>query len=124
MSIDIFADRLSRVRRRFVSTLQGRIDDTTAAIDKLAAKVPAAATAVGEAYRCVHGIVGVGPTVGFPATGRAARDVEDVLRPAQNERRGLSETEISALRARLGELRAAAEREMQAFYRDLKVTQH
>ena len=30
--------------------------------------------AVGEAYRCMHGIVGVGPTVGFPSTGRAAHD--------------------------------------------------
>ena len=123
MSLDIFADRLARVRRRFVSTLQGRIDDTAAGVDKLGAKVPAAAMAVGEAYRCVHGIVGVGPTVGFPATGRAARDVEDVLRPAQNERRGLSEDEISVLRARLGELRDTAEREMQAFYRELKVAQ-
>lgn len=123
MSSDIFADRLDRVRRRFVSTLQRRIDDTDAALDKLAAKAPVAAMAVGEAYRCVHGIVGVGPTVGFPATGRAAHDVENVLRPAQNERRGLSEREMTVLRTRLGELRAAAEREMQAFYRDLKVTQ-
>ncbi|MGA8078558.1 MAG: hypothetical protein WB868_14375 [Xanthobacteraceae bacterium] len=72
MSLDIFADRLARVQRRFVSMLQGRIDDRAASLDKLAAKAPAAAMAVGEAYRCVHGIVGVGPTVGFPATGRAA----------------------------------------------------
>lgn len=122
MSIDVFADRLARVRRRFVSTLQGRIDDTSASLDKLAAKAPGAATAVGEAYRCVHGIVGVGPTVGFPATGRAAHGVEDVLRPAQNERRGLSEEEMARVRERLIELGAAAEREMQAFYRDLKVT--
>jgi HPt (histidine-containing phosphotransfer) domain-containing protein len=122
MSIDIFADRLARVRRRFVSTLQGRIDDTSGSLDKLAATAPAAATAVGEVYRCVHGIVGVGPTVGFPATGRAARGVEDVLRPAQNERRGLSEEEMARAKERLIELRAAAESEMQAFYRDLKVT--
>ena len=123
MSLDIFADRLARVRRRFVSTLQGRIDDTSAAVDKLAAKAPAAASAVGEAYRCVHGIVGVGPMVGFPSTGRAAHDVEDVLRPAQNERRGLSEDEMLILRGRLEELRAAASREMQDFYRELKVSQ-
>ena len=81
-----------------------------------------AAAAVGEAYRCMHGIVGVGPTVGFPATGRAAHDVEDLLRPAQNERRGLSDDEISTLHERLLDLRAAAEREMQLFYRELKVT--
>jgi len=123
MSIDIFADRLARVRQRFVSTLQSRIDDTVASLDELAAKLPAAAAAVGEAYRCVHGIVGVGPTVGFPATGRAARGVEDVLRPAQNERRGLSDDEIGLVKERLVELRAAAEREMQGFDRDPKVSQ-
>jgi chemotaxis protein histidine kinase CheA len=122
MSLDIFADRLARVRRRFVSTLQGRIDDTAASLDKLAAKAPAAGMAVGEAYRCVHGIVGVGPTVGFPATGRAAHDVEDLLRPAQNEHRGLSDGEMALLRQRLDALRGAAAREMQDFYRELKVT--
>jgi chemotaxis protein histidine kinase CheA len=122
MSVDIFADRLARVRRRFVSTLQGRIDDTDAAIPKLGRSTAGAPAAVGEAYRCMHGIVGVGPTVGFPSTGRAAHDVEDVLRPAQNERRGLSDDEIEMLRERLLDLRAAVEREMQLFYRELKVT--
>jgi chemotaxis protein histidine kinase CheA len=123
MSVDIFADRLARVRRRFVSTLQGRIDDTEASIPKFGGRTSAAAAAVGEAYRCMHGIVGVGPTVGFPSTGRAAHDVEDLLRPAQNERRGLSDNEIASLRERLLGLRDAVEREMQHFYRDLKVTQ-
>ncbi len=123
MSLDIFADRLARVRRRFVSTLQGRIDDTEASIPKLSGRTPAAAAAVGETYRCMHGIVGVGSTVGFPLTGRAAHDVEDVLRPAQNERRGLTDNEIAALRERLLGLRDAREREMQNFYRDLQVTQ-
>lgn len=122
MSIDVFADRLGRVRRRFVSTLQGRIDDTSASLDKLAAKAPAAGLAVGEAYRCVHSIVGVGTTVGFPATGRAAHDVEDVLRPAQKDSRGLSEDEMSLLTQSLAELRAAAAREIQDFYRELKVS--
>jgi HPt (histidine-containing phosphotransfer) domain-containing protein len=122
MSVDVFADRLARVRRRFVSTLQGRIDDTDAAIPKLGRGTAGAATAVGEAYRCMHGIVGVGPTVGFPATGRAAHDIEDILRPAQNEHRGLSADEVSTLRERILDLRAAVDREMQLFYRELKVT--
>jgi chemotaxis protein histidine kinase CheA len=123
MNDDAFADRLARVRRRFVSTLKGRIDDTAAALPKLSRLAPAAATAVGEAYRCVHGIVGVGPTVGFPTTGRVAREVEDLLRPAQNERRGLNDEEISLLQQRLADLRAAATREMQAFHQDMKVMQ-
>lgn len=123
MNEDAFADRLARVRRRFVSTLEGRIDDTAAALPKLSKEAPASASAVGEAYRCVHGIVGVGPTVGFPATGRVAHEVEDLLRPAQNERRGLSDEEMSRLQERLADLRAAATGEMQAFYRDMKVMQ-
>lgn len=122
MNADAFADRLARVRRRFVSTLQGRIDDTTASLAKLSAGTPAAASAVGEAYRCIHGIVGVGPTVGFPTTGRVAREVEDVLRPAQNERRGLTDQEMAILRGRLANLRAVAMGEMQEFYRELKVS--
>ncbi len=121
MSVDVFADRLARVRRRFVSTLQGRIDDTDASIPKLVGGTAGAGAAVGEAYRCMHGIVGVGSTVGFPATGRAAHDVEDLLRPAQNERRGLTDNEILTLRERLLDLRTAVEREMQLFYRELKV---
>lgn len=123
MTVDVFADRLARVRRRFVSTLQGRIDDTSALLPKLGGAAWSAAAAVGEAYRCMHSIVGVGPTVGFPATGRAAHDVEDVLRPAQRDRRGLSEAEISQLKARLLDLRTAAERDMLSFHRDQKVTQ-
>jgi chemotaxis protein histidine kinase CheA len=123
MNDDAFADRLARVRRRFVSTLEGRIEDAAAWLPKLSNEAPASATAVGEAYRCVHGIVGVGPTVGFPTTGRVAREVEDVLRPAQSDRRGLSDEEISVLRERLADLREAATQEMQAFYRGMKVMQ-
>lgn len=122
MNADAFADRLARVRRRFVSTLQGKIDDTHASIPKLSAVAPAAAAAVGEAYRCMHSIVGVGPTVGSPATGRAARDVEDALRPAQNERRGLKEDEILVLKRRLQDLREAAARELHVFYLELTAT--
>lgn len=113
MTIDAFADRLSRVRRRFVATLASKMEDAFAAIPKLRAVAPAAASAVGETYRCIHGIVGVGPTVGFPETGRAARDVEDALRPAQDEKRGLTEDEILLVQQRLHVLQAAAAREMQ-----------
>lgn len=122
MSVDVFADRLTKVRRRFVSKLQGRIDGTDALVPKLGGDTAGAAAAVGEAYRCMHSIVGVGSTVGFPATGRAAHEVEDLLRPAQNEHRGLSDDEISTLRERLFDLRAAVEREMQLFCRELNVT--
>lgn len=79
MTEDIFADRVAKVRQRFVSTLEAKIDETCAALPKLGGGAPPAATAVAEAYRCMHGIVGIGRTVGFPDTGRAAHEVE---RPA------------------------------------------
>jgi chemotaxis protein histidine kinase CheA len=116
MSVDAFADRLARVRHRFVSSLQSKIDDAFTSTAKLADLAPGAVAAVGETYRCMHGIVGVGPTVGFPVTGRAAHDVEELLRPAQQEGRGLRPDEILILKKRLIVLREAAARELRFFY--------
>jgi chemotaxis protein histidine kinase CheA len=112
MTVDAFADRLARVRHRFVSTLQGKIDDAYAAVPKLSDSAPEAAATVAEGNRCMHGIVGIGPTVGFPATGRAARDVEDVLREPYQNRRGLTDDEILKFKESLHALREAATREL------------
>ena len=114
MTFDPFTDRLARVRDRFAATLTSKIDGTWAAIPQFPDAVPAAAAAVAEAYRCVHGIVGVGPTVGFPASGKAAHDVEDILRGPQQERRGLSAEEIARLSEALQVLRDVATRELQS----------
>jgi len=115
MTIDPFSDRVTRVRNRFAASLAGKIDDACAAIAQLSAAAPAPAAAVEEAYRCVHGMVGVGPTVGFPATGDAAHAVEDVLRSPRLERRGLTAEEISLLTRTMQALREAAARELQSF---------
>ena len=114
MTVDPFTDRLARVRDRFAATLTAKIDGTCAAIPQFPDTVPAAAAAVAEAYRCVHGIVGVGPTVGFPATGKAAHDVEDILRAPQQQRRGLSAEEIARLSKALQLLREVAAHELQS----------
>jgi len=115
MTADPFTERLTRVRARFALTLAGKIDESCAAIPHLADAEPAAPAAVAEVYRCVHGIVGVGPTVGFPGSGSAAHDVEDRLRLAQQERRGLTATEIELLTKSLQVLREIAARELQSF---------
>jgi hypothetical protein len=115
MTVDPFADRLARVRRRFVSTLAGKVDETCAAIPNLSAALPAAPGAVAQAYRSMHGVVGIGPTVGFPATGRAARDVEEVLRAPYRDGRGLRSDEIATLLNSLQALREAASRELHLF---------
>jgi chemotaxis protein histidine kinase CheA len=116
MTADPFTDRLAKVRDRFASTLADKIDTTCTAIPQLSSVAPAAADAVAQAYRCVHGIVGVGPTVGFPASGNAARDVEIVLRTAQQERRGLTAGEIAQLTKTLQVLRETAARELRPFH--------
>ena len=113
MTLDPYAERLARVRQRFVSSLEGKIADTYAALPTLTGMEAAAASAVAEAYRTLHSIVGVAPTVGFPETGKAARAAEDVLRPPQQDKRGLSADEMTAVQERLDALREAATQELQ-----------
>jgi chemotaxis protein histidine kinase CheA len=113
MTVDPFADRVARVRSRFVSTLERKIDGSFAAVPKLYGDGSDATAAVGDAYRCLHGIVGIGPTVGFPETGRSAREAEDVLRAAQHDSRGLTADEVERFRKSLQALREAATRELQ-----------
>jgi chemotaxis protein histidine kinase CheA len=115
MTDDVFADRVAKVRQRFMSTLEGKIDSTYAALPDLGGAEPLAVAAVAEAYRCIHGIVGIGKTVGFPAVGAAAHDVEDVLRPPYHAGRGLTAEEISLLTTSLQTLREVAARELQSF---------
>jgi chemotaxis protein histidine kinase CheA len=114
MTDDIFAERVAKVRQRFMSSLGQKIDSTHAALLGLGGAEPPAAEAVAEAYRCIHGIVGIGRTVGFRAVGTAARDVEDVLRPPYHAGRGLTDDEISVLKTSLQALREVATRELQS----------
>lgn len=116
MTVDHFADRLARVRRRFVSTIEGKVEDAYAAIPTFVGSVPAQAAAVAEAYRCMHGIVGIGPTVGFLASGRAARQVEDVLRLPYQDGRELTADEVAQLTQRLHALREAVSHELKFFH--------
>ena len=97
-----------------MSTLEGKIDDAYAAVPKLSDIAPEAAATVAEGYRRIHGIVGIGPTVGFPATGRAARNVEDVLRGAYQDQRGLTADEILSFKKSIHVLREAATHELQS----------
>lgn len=114
MTVDPFAARLARVRQRFVATLAGKINDTYAVLPRLADSAADAASAVEETYRCMHGLVGIGPTVGFPETGRAARGVEDALRGPRQVKRGLTGEEISALKKSLDALCEVAQRELRS----------
>jgi hypothetical protein len=100
-----------------VSSVEGKIDNAHAALPNLSGVTPAAAAALADVYRSVHGIVGIGKTVGFPAIGRAAREVEDVLRPAYGSGRGLTSDEILQFENSLAALRKIASCELQSAHR-------
>lgn len=115
MAVDPFIERLARVRERFVSALESKIEDTFSAIPDLSGET-ADIAAIGETYRRMHGIVGIGPTVGFAGTGRAARHLENILLPPHQAERGLTPEEIATFTKALHTLREAAASELQSFY--------
>jgi hypothetical protein len=114
MSADVFAERLAKIRNRFVAALPGRIDENDAALPRLIGDGIANVEAVAETYRRLHGIAGTGPTIGFPATGQAAREAEAVLIDAYRAQRALTPEESASLKDALTMLRRAAQTELQA----------
>jgi hypothetical protein len=114
--MDVRADqcdeRLVAVRRRFASSLEGKINDTRAELPNFLEGGTGAVDSVANAYRRIHGICGVGAAIGFAATGRAARAVEDVLIAAYRGSRGLATAEIACLETALRELAGAAQSEL------------
>ena len=93
MPVDQFAERLAKVRHRFTSTLASKIRDTYVELPHLSAESPAVVGVLGEIYRRIHSIAGIGAAVGFAATGRAARKVENVLVIAHSIGKTVSEAE-------------------------------
>src|ERR1700686_5174826 len=98
MPVDQFAERLAKVRHRFTSTLASKIRDTCVELPHLSAESPAVVGVLGEIYRRIHSIAGIGAAVAFAATGRAARKVENVLVIAHSIGRGLKSDEMAALK--------------------------
>jgi hypothetical protein len=116
MPADPFTERLARVRQRFVTTLESKIEDTYTDLPKISGDGPDVTATLDETYRRIHGIVGIGPTVGFAATGKAAKTVECVLLGPYRAARGLIPNEIDALRKALHALREAAQQELQSTF--------
>ena len=113
-----FTERFTRVRHRFASSLENKIDGVYTALPKLAGEGEAVAEVVDENYRRIHDIAGVSPSIGFVATGRAARAVENILNPARSARRGLKPDEIDLLKNALHALRQTSQQELQSTFSD------
>lgn len=113
MPTDTFTEHLDRVRHRYVSTVQSKIENTYADLPKLVGDDQGVTMTLEETYRRIHGIVGIGIAVGFAATGKAAKTVENVLFEPHRAARGLRPNEVNALKQALDVLREAVQRDLQ-----------
>jgi HPt (histidine-containing phosphotransfer) domain-containing protein len=114
MGADGFAKRLDEVRQRFAARLLDRIAEIDGALPQLTGEGGVALTAVSTAHRQLHDLCGAGPTLGFHATGKAARACEQILLQPARMKRGLTQQEMAQLSESLAGLQAAARIDMQS----------
>jgi HPt (histidine-containing phosphotransfer) domain-containing protein len=116
----MYADRfevcIARVRHRFATSLESKIRTAMAATEHMTRSDAGAVQYVTHSYRNLHSIFGVGASVGFAATGDAARDAETALIQAYEEKRGLTEDEVSSLKSALARLQDVAGSELRSMY--------
>lgn len=103
---DLFVERLAAVRQRFVAKLDARLDEIEATVPQLS--TTGSNEALAHAHRRAHDLCGVGPTMGFAATGKAARTVEQLLLVPLKAERALTRNEIAQLRQDIAVLRSVA----------------
>ncbi len=111
---DAFAERMAQVRARFATKLQDRLAALDGAIPQLIGDGDAVRNALESAHRTAHDLCGIGPTLGFVDTGRAARQVEQLLLEPLRAGRGLADQEASVLRSKIEALRRAGQAELQS----------
>lgn len=109
MTSNLFAERVAAVRQRFAAKLDSRIDEIEATIPELSSAE--AMETLARAHRRAHDLCGVGPTIGFVATGQAARTIERVLLAAIKANRALSADEVANVTDGIARLRSAASAE-------------
>ncbi|MCF8475418.1 MAG: Hpt domain-containing protein [Pseudolabrys sp.] len=114
MSADDFNERLARIRTRFAAALPTKIDNALTALPLMSEKSANAIDTIVIVHRTLHEMCGVAPTIGFPATGKAARDAETVLREPAKTKRHLRTDEITALIAGIDGLRSAAQTDLKS----------
>jgi HPt (histidine-containing phosphotransfer) domain-containing protein len=108
---DLFSDRMAALRERFSGQLIARIDGIGAVAPQLGG---AHLDVLAQAHRDAHHLCGVGASLGFAETGKAARSIEQLLLAAVRAERALTSEELSRLRAGIALLRSTASAEMGA----------
>lgn len=114
MLVNEFTERLAQIRQRFATTLRGKIDDNFSALPKLSDKDADAIETIVVVHRKLHKMCGIAPSIGFSATGKAARAAESVLREPAHAKRPLTTEEVVALIDEFSCLRDAAQFDLQA----------
>jgi hypothetical protein len=110
---DEFAERFAQVCQRFSAGLSGKVDESFACLPKIADDNAGAIETIIVAHRNLHSMWGIAPSLGFPATGQAARAAEKTLALAAATKRALTATELGEFIATLKQLRTAAYAELQ-----------
>jgi HPt (histidine-containing phosphotransfer) domain-containing protein len=116
MPNDEFEARLARVRHRFATTLESKISNAVVSADRMTRGDNRAFECVSDSYRHLHSISGIGPTVGFTATGEAAHAAKAALIQAYLEKRRPTEGEVNSLKKGLAKLRLTAASELRLMY--------
>ena len=114
MEVDEFTERLARIRQRFAASLRSKIDDSFAALPVLSDKDADAIEAIVVTHRKLHEMCGIAPSIGFVATGKAARAAETVLREPAKSKRPLTAEEVAAFTSDIDRLRTAAQSDLQS----------
>jgi hypothetical protein len=114
MAADQFAERLAHVRARFAAKLRDRIAALDASLPSLSGHDATALDTLAIVHRSIHDLCGIGPTIGFAATGQAARQVEQILLKPLRAGRALTDDETSSLRSGIAVLREAATADLTA----------
>ncbi len=109
MTTDQFAERFAAVRERFAAKLDSRIDEIEAGVPLLCGGE--ARDTLARVHRRAHDLCGIGPTMGFVATGKAARTVEQTLLAPLRANREPTDDELTRLRQQIAALRFAARSE-------------
>jgi hypothetical protein len=112
MADDQFTERVASVRQRFAAKLISRIAEIDASLQTCGGQ--SASARLFTAHLELLDLGGNGPTLGFVATGQAARACEAILQLPRRDKRGLNEQELAALRKEMIALHAAAQKDLQS----------
>ena len=113
-AVDNLTEQLARVRARFASALDGKIGESFAALEKMSGGGETIEIVI-TAHRRLHELCGIAPTLGFTATGKAARSAENVMREAARSKHALTPAELTALKSELEAVRTAAAGDLQTY---------